>query len=212
MRTLACLAAAAALAPAAYAQSVATMRLTADGQASVTVAPNTPVHLDGIVSWTLGPQTGGTGSQNTFAGIKGGILITDDAGSPANLTSHFTIGGLVNLGSFVGGSRPGIDIAVTPSMWGFIIPPSGNSAGLLIAGYDLTLADPGTYHVNWAPDPTWPLVRVYPSVTSFNFAEIPTTFHGATIVVIPAPATVAPVLLALVASARPRREHEGVGR
>ena len=198
MKKALALVAVAGLAGIASAQS-ATMTVTANGGAAVSVAPGTAVNIAATATW------GGTNVQ--FAGLKGAIKVAGDAGAGANFTSAFTAGGLVNLGAFTGGSRTGIDIAVTPAFFtgGFIVPPSGNNTGLNIGSYQLTIATPGVYTVGFAADATAPNIRLFPSTASPAFVEAQTTYVGATITVTPAPASLALVGLGGLVAGRRRR-------
>ncbi|MCA9287010.1 MAG: hypothetical protein KDA05_00410, partial [Phycisphaerales bacterium] len=105
MKKALALIAVAGLAGVAAAQPVATVNTTVNGGASVSVAPGATISVASVVSWTGGVQ---------FAGIQGGVAVQGNAGAGSNFTSEFTAGTLVNLGAFNGGSREGMDIAVTP--------------------------------------------------------------------------------------------------
>jgi len=185
---------------------VATMAVTANGAAAALVTPGQVVTIAANVTWPGGPQTGGN---IQFAGIKGGIAVQGNAGAGNNFTSAFSSGGLVNLGSFNGGSRTGIDIAVTPAFFtgGFIVPPSGNSAGLNIGTYNLdtTGMAAGVYTIGWAADSAAPNIRLFPSTSSPAFVEAQSVYVGAVLTVVPAPASLALVGLGGLVAGRRRR-------
>ena len=197
MKKALALVAIAGLAGMASAQS-ATVNTTANGGASATVAPGATISIASVITWTGAPQ---------FAGIQGGITVQGDAGSGSNFTSAFNPGALVNLGAFSGGSRTGMDIAVTPAFFtgGVIVAPSGNNTGLNVAAYDLVINDPGVYTVNWVAPGSAPSVRLFPSTSSPAFVEAQTTYNGATITVTPAPASLALVGLGGLVAGRRRR-------
>lgn len=178
----------------------ATMRVTANGGAAAVVAPGANVVIDATVSFTPGMQ---------FAGTKGNLNVQGNVGSGSGFTSDFAAGALVNLGAFTGGSRTGMDIAVTPAFFtgGFMVPPSGNSAGIKLANYTLSTAGvaAGTYTVAWNADATAPSVRLFASTASPNFSEATTTYVGATITITPAPASLALVGLGGLVAGRRRR-------
>ncbi|MEZ6232668.1 MAG: hypothetical protein R3B68_00620 [Phycisphaerales bacterium] len=198
MKKALALVAIAGLAGVAAAQPAATVVTSVNGGASATVAPGATISVASVVSWTGGVQ---------FAGIQGGPTVQGNAGAGSNFTSAFTAGTLVNLGSFNGGSRTGMDIAVTPAVFtgGFIVPPSGNSSGINLAAYDLVINDPGTYTINWVAPGSAPNVRIFVTTSTPAFTEANTTYRGATITVTPAPASLALVGLGGLVAGRRRR-------
>lgn len=183
------IAAALALLPAAMAQT-ATLTASANGQPAVTVQPGEPVSIHVQITFAAGPL---------LAGAKGDLRITADAGTPSNFQFHLT-GPLVNTGTFVGGSRPGIDIAATPPGFG---QPSNWASLLDVLTYDVQFANPGVYLVAWAAPASAPNIRLFPTGTTASFVEAQTSYVGATITVLPTPPTLA--LLALTPLAARRR-------
>jgi hypothetical protein len=199
MKKALALVAVAGIAGVASAQS-ATMTVTANGSNAVNVNPGDSVTINAELSWTGAVQ---------FAGVKGAIRVDGNAGAGSNFTSDFPAGLQVLYGAFNGGSREGLDFAVTPALFtgGQIIPPSGNSAGVTIGNYtlDTTGMAAGTYNVGWAGDTAAPNVRLYLTTTSPGFVEAQSTFVGATITVVPAPASLALVGLGGLVAGRRRR-------
>jgi uncharacterized protein (TIGR03382 family) len=199
MKKALALAVVAGLATMASAQS-ATITTTANGGAAAVVAPGSTVQINAVVSWTGAVQ---------LAGLKGAVTVAGNAGAGGNFTSEFTAGSLVNLGAFTGGSRTGLDIGVTPAFFtgGFIVPPTGNSAGISFAKYDLNLTGvaAGTYAVGFTPDATAPNVRLYVTTATPGFVEAQTSLVGATITITPAPASLALVGLGGLVAGRRRR-------
>ena len=166
--------------------------------------PGQVVRVDTVVSWSP------SGSQ--MAGLKGDMFSTPviggAVGTVSNRRSDYTPGSLVNLGSVVGDDILGIDIAVTPAFFtgGIFVPPSWNSNGLLIIGYDWTVPnDVGLYEFKFQPDPLAPNFRLYPSTVSPAFIEVPTTYLSATLTVVPAPASLAVICAAPLILNRRRR-------
>ena len=192
----------------AMAQPSAIVRTTLSDPATnlpVGVAqPGQTVRMRTVVSWQP------SGSQ--MAGIKGDMLAwpvgVGGQGVVTNRVSDYTAGGLVHLGTLAGDDLMDIDIAVTPAFFtgGFIVPPSWNSTGLLVIGYDWTApAEVGTYEFRFAADPIAPNFRVYPSPSSPMFAEVPTIYVGTSLVVVPGPGGAALVAVAALGAGRRRR-------
>lgn len=140
------------------------------------------------------------------AGIQGGTVIDGNAGVGSNFATTIPNLPTVNLGSFVGGSRTGADIAFTPLGFGHITPPSGSNP-MPVWTYDVTLNEPGVYDIVWVPTVASPNVRLYASVAAFSWVEAQTTYVGARITVVPGSGTL-PVVCAIgVLSRRGRRER-----
>ncbi|MCA9287008.1 MAG: hypothetical protein KDA05_00400 [Phycisphaerales bacterium] len=198
MKNVLALVAVAGLAGVASAQT-ATMTVTANGSGAISVAPGASVAIAATCVW---------GGAVQFAGVAGSINVSGNAGAGSGFTSDFAAGALVNLGAFNGGSRQGMDIAVTPAFFtgGFIAPPSGNTT-LNIGSYslDTTGLAPGVYNVDFAASALAPNVRLFPSLQSPAFVEAQTTYRGATIEIIPAPASLALVGLGGLVAGRRRR-------
>ncbi|MEZ6232669.1 MAG: MYXO-CTERM sorting domain-containing protein [Phycisphaerales bacterium] len=198
MKNVLALVAVAGLAGVASAQS-ATVAVTANGGANASVAPGAIVSIATTATW---------GGAVQFAGLAGSINVSGNAGAGANFTSDFSAGTLVNLGAFNGGSRQGIDIAVTPAVFtgGFIVPPSGNTT-LNIGSYDLdtTGLAPGIYNVDFNASALAPNVRLFLTTSTPSFVEAQTEYRGATIEIIPAPASLALVGLGGLVAGRRRR-------
>jgi hypothetical protein len=199
MKKVLALVAVAGIAGVASAQT-ATMTVTADGTNAVTVNPGESVNINAELSWTGAVQ---------FAGVKGAIRVEGNGGAGSNFTSDFPAGLQVLYGAFNGGSREGMDFAITPALFtgGTIIPPSGNSSGVTIGNYtlDTTGMAAGTYNVGWEAEPTAPSVRLYLTTTSPGFVEAQSTYIGATITIVPAPASLALVGLGGLVAGRRRR-------
>lgn len=177
----------------AHAQATATVTTTVAGGPAITVEPGTPVRIAVRIAH----------DQFSVAGVYGGTIVTDNAGIASNFSTTIPSLPTVNFGSFVGGSRVGASIEFVP-LWTGPTPPSGTNP-MPVWDYDLTLANPGTYQVNWVSPSATPYVRLYSSVGAFNFTEAQTTYIGATITVLPAPTSLAP--LALTATIAPRRRR-----
>jgi len=190
----------AACPPVALAQPTifATVTTTADGSPAVAVQPGTPVRLRVILS-----HTGAT-----LAGIAGGTAVAGNAGAGSNFSTTIPSLPTVILGSFVGGSRLGADIANPPPSFGPPSPPFGTNP-MPVWQYDLTLNEPGVYEVNWVPAAFAPNVRIYRTISSFTYTEAQTTYVGATITVLPPPASL--TLLALFPLTARRRRPAATG-
>lgn len=65
-------------------------------------------------------------------------------------------------------------------------------------------SEPGVYNFDWTPAPQFPVVQGYQTTVSVALTPYPTTYLGATLTVIPAPAA-APLLLAAALAPRRRR-------
>ncbi len=194
MKKALALVAIAGLASVAAAQT-ATVRTTANGGAAAVVAPGSTVTIAVTIAH----------NQFAVAGLQGGAIITGNAGTGGNFAT--TIPGLptVNMGSFTGGSRTGVDFAFTPP--GFIgaaTPPSGTNP-MPVMTYDITGLAAGVYTINWVAPGSAPNVRLYASIGSFGFLEAQSTYTGATITVTPAPASLALVGLGGLVAGRRRR-------
>ena len=198
MKNVLALVAVAGLAGVASAQS-ATMTVTANGGANASVLPGASVDIAASLTW---------GGAVQFAGVAGSIVVDGNAGAGSGFTSDFNAGALVNLGAFNGGSREGMDIAVTPAFFtgGVIVAPSGNTT-LNIGSYslDTTGLAPGIYNVGFQATALAPNVRLFPSTSSPGFVEAQTTYVGASIEIVPAPASLALVGLGGLVVGRRRR-------
>lgn len=185
--------------PAAHAQTaLATVTTTANGSASITVQPGTPVQLSVSISH----------NQFKVAGFMGGTVVDGHAGTPSNFSTTIPSLPTAFFGSFVGGSRIGADIATPPPGFGTPDPPFGQHP-MPVWKYDLTIDQPGTYAVNWVAPAIAPNVRLFPTIGSFNFVEARTTYVGATITVVPSPASLALLALYPVTTHRRRRRANG---
>lgn len=143
--------------------------------------------------------------QFSVAGIQGGTVVEGNAGVGSNFTTTIPSLPTVVLGSFVGGSRVGADIAFTPAAgFGHVTPPSGTNP-MPVWRYDLTLAEPGVYDITWVPTLVSPNVRLYSSIGAFSFTEAQTTYVGARITVVPGAPTVWVLAVSGVLVARRRR-------
>lgn len=171
----------------------ATVSVLADDHHNLTVQPGQPVAIDVIVTFDA----------LQLANIQGDLRVTGDAGTPSNFRFNLGAGPLIHTGSFVGGSRTGIDIASGPPLF-FGVTVGWNNPSYPLS-YTLTFDQPGTYDIAWQAPPTAPNVRVYASFATASFVEAQTTYLGATITVLPAPASLAAVALAAFASSTRRR-------
>ena len=195
MKKVLALVAVAGLASIATAQT-AIVRTTANGAASATI----PLGGTATIAVTIAHN------QFSVAGIQGGSIISGNAGTAGNFATSIPAGALVVLGSFSGGSRTGVDIAFTPPGFtgGFAVPPSGTNP-MPVFTYDITGLAVGVYTINWVSPSTAPNVRLYATAGSTNFLETQSTYTGATITVIPAPASLALVGLGGLVAGRRRR-------
>ena len=174
-----------------------------------TAVPGQIVRMRTIVSWT--PQ----GTQ--FAGIAGSFYCNPDNpdGDPGVASARFSdyaSGGLVTLGVLENTDDIiGINIAQTPAFFtgGFLVPPSANWMGITIAGYNWEApSTPGLYNFAFQFSPIAPNVRIYPSTSSPQFVEAPTTVVGATLLVIPSPSAALAFVLAPMLIAHRRRSPQ----
>jgi len=186
----------------AHAQTV-TVRTLANGGHAATISPGEVVSIRVLIDHPFA----------AVAGIQGGSIITGNAGVGQNFATTIPSLPTVNLGSFAGGSRVGADIANTPP--GFLggLPPTPfTEQPMPVWTYDIAGLTPGVYEINWVSPATAPNVRGYISISSFSFVEAQTTFTGATITVLPTPATAAVLVIPAAAMARRRRETMLEGR
>lgn len=163
----------------ATAQPMASITVTANGGGSATVQPGEPVTISAQL-W-----------QGAFsiAGMAGGTVVTNNAGRASNFSTMLPGLPTINFGSFQGGSRVDADIAFTPpGFLGGTTPPMGQTT-FAIWSYTLTLDEPGRYDVNWIAPASAPDIRLYMGIASFSFTPVPSLYIGATITVLPAPAT-----------------------
>lgn len=183
----------------AHAQTaLATVTTTANGSASITVQPGTPVQLSVSISH----------NQFKVAGFMGGTVVDGRAGTPSNFSTTIPALPTAIFGNFFGGSRIGADIATPPPGFGTPDPPFGQHP-MPVWKYDLAIDQPGTYAVNWVAPAIAPNVRLFPTIASFNFVEAQTTYVGATITVLPTPASFALLALVPFTTRRGRRAASG---
>jgi len=181
--------------PAATAHPLATVTTTVDGAASMTVQPGQPVAIAVRISHNA----------FHFAGIAGGTKVTDNAGLASNFSTTIPALPTVNFGAFVGGSRVGAEIvAMPPGFIGAVTPPFMFNP-MPVWTYSLRLDDPGVYTINWVPTAQMPNVRLYQAISSFTSVEAQTTYTGATITVLPAPASLTLLALSPITTRRRRR-------
>ncbi len=195
MKNALALVAIAGLASLATAQT-ANVVVTANGGANAVIAPGGVVNVAVTIAH----------NQFSVAGIQGGSIVAGNAGAGGSFATSIPAGALVVLGSFSGGSRTGVDIAFTPPGFtgGFAVPPSGTNP-MPVFTYDITGLAVGTYSLNWVSPASAPNVRLYATAGSTNFLEAQSTYTGATITVIPAPASLALVGLGGLVAGRRRR-------
>lgn len=167
------------------------------------ILPGETIHVTVFMSWTP------PGTQ--LAGLAGGIR-TESAGVGSqgmisNRVSVFQSGIFANLGTIVGDDIVGIDLASVPAFFLAWLPhPWGWSGGFNAFEHDWTApATPGVYHISFVPSPLHPDVQIYPSVSSVNPVEVPTTYIGTSITVIPAPGGLALLCVPAITCRRQRR-------
>lgn len=172
----------------ALAQPTATLTVTVDGQQSVVVEPGEAVTVSLNISWENAVQLGG---------LIGDLGVSADRGQGSSFLSLVGAGPLINTGSFVGGSRRGVQIYSMPPLFGIPDPIFTNSP-LVPFTYDVTFtpADAGIQQVVWEPDPAWPNLPFRLTPSSAAVTMVPTTYIPATITVTPAPASLALLALA----------------
>lgn len=120
-----------------------------------------------------------------FAGVEGSIIVSRDAGTPnGSVTGFFQQGGLVNFGTYRGGSRVNIRIHQTPAFFSGGIPPYIPNNGGVLAGYSLSFQQAGKYEIAWIENPTVPAVRLFPSPSSPFYVLASTTYLTAEILVV----------------------------
>lgn len=171
------------------------VRVTADGGSSAVVAPGTPVQIEVQPGYLIGLQV---------ATVTGSVRVEGDAGVGSNFAFNLGAGPLIHTGSFVGGSRVGIDVGSGPPPF-FGINPLWSNQPIRMMRYDLTISDPGTYQVTWEPPPTGPVMSVWlPGGVLASYTPQEVQIDGATITVTPAPGAAA-VFLGVLALGPERR-------
>ena len=195
MKKALALAVVAGLAGVASAQT-ATVTTTANGGAAASINPGESVTIAVNVGWSGGVQ---------LAGLQGGTKVAGDAGSGSNFAFNLGSGPLINTGAFTGGSRLGMDVASGPPAFFGVNPLWSAPNPLNMMSYTLTISDPGVYQVIWQSPATAPSARLYENAGSISFLEAQTTYIGATITVVPAPASLALVGLGGLVAGRRRR-------
>ncbi len=181
----------------ASAQPAATVTTTVHGAASATISPGGSVHVEVKIAH----------NGAMVAGIFGGSVITDNAGTPSGFfTTIPTIAAipLASLGYFVGGSRVGADINNPPPGFPTLLYPFYTNP-MPVWEYDLALSDPGVYSIIWVSPAATPNIRLYPSLVSVSVVEAQTTYVGATITVTPTPSATAIIAICGVVARRGRR-------
>jgi len=119
-----------------------------------------------------------------FANIQGGTVVDGNAGVGSNFATTIPNLPTVVLGSFVGGSRVGADIAFGLDPMGGATPPSQQNP-MPVWTYDITLHEPGVYEIVWVSPATRPNVLLWGAMHAFSLTEAQTTYVGATITVVP---------------------------
>lgn len=195
------------LAGTASAQQAAVVTITVNGDAHHDYMTfNDPMVIRATLTWAP------AGTQ--FSNIRGSIVVNSGTGTPGyglplgDFSSDFPAGPLVNYGSLNGSTRQGMEFTALPSFFtgGVPTPPSGNHTGIILAEYTVFTNGP-TFHgsIEWIPEVGRPNVSIYPSSTSPQFVEVPTTYVRATFTATPAPATLAALVLMGVAGPLRRR-------
>lgn len=203
---IALLVAAASVAPAlAQTAAVAVSHDDPDG----VVAPGETVR---ITAWHT------RSSESTLAGIGGDLLALGDLGVATNpmsalrpLASGSTY--QFSLGAPSGGSVRGISFEFLshPNFVPSVLLPYQSWGGVELYSFDWTapsVSTPTTVNFDWVPSTTYPNVyAIIPPYSGFHWAFLPTTYTGASVLVLPAPATLA--LLLTPALVPPKRRHAG---
>jgi hypothetical protein len=187
------------LAASAHAHT-ATVQVSHDRSSGV-VLPGETIRVNALITW----------DPSQWAGLKGGVNVTGNAGSATNIGSEIAPGLLAHLGSPAGGSVTGFDVASVPHMFvGWVLPiPFHNYWGVDFLWFDWTapsVAQPTPIAFDFVADPMAPNVRLYPMPsTSPAFVEADTTYVGTSILVLPAPTGLGAFLAAACLAVRRRR-------
>ena len=169
------------------------------------VTPGQVVRISSVLNWS-DPTV-------QFAGLKGDLMPTPRVGTSSNRASPFPPGGLVNLGQLIGGGVDNIDIATTPAFFTGGIPtqPTANWFGMDVVSFDWTAPTDylGLVTFDLELDPTAPVIRFFPSVSSPIWVPTNQTLVPATLTVVPAPpiwlsAIMSPLAMATPSRRRPR--------
>lgn len=182
----------------ALAQPTATVTITANGQSAVTVEPGEPVAINMRITYAGGV---------TLALIQGDARLAPSAGAGSAFEFHLGTGPLIaSTGAFVGGSRLGIDAMQGPMVFFEWPDPRWTFQPVNVLSYQVTFApeEAGTYSIAWQGSASNPNIRVYTSAISAIQTPAQTTSIPATITVTPAPASLALLALAPLATRRRR--------
>lgn len=163
-------------------------------------------------------------SESILAGIGGDLVASNNLGAASNITSALRLqvhGGTypASHGTPTGGSVVGVSYEFTSHP--FFVPsvqtPYMIWTGVEALSFDWTapsVPQATTVEFNWLPSPAYPDVyAILPSYfTQLNWASLPTTYTGTSLLVVPAPATGMAVVLAWPAlrwGRRTRRSRRG---
>ena len=176
------------------------------------ILPGETARVSMVVSWSAPtwPPPVPFPLYYTFAGLAGDLRATGDMGVASNPTSVFyyapSPSPLTQLGTPVGGSIVGYDIAMLPpALVGTPHPSQGNWGGVNALEFDWTapsVSQPTWIDFAFTPRTLAPNIRLYVTVGP-EFVEADTTFTSARILVLPAPGV--PVVLVAGLGLRRRR-------
>jgi hypothetical protein len=152
-----------------------------------------------------------------LAGIGGSLVTTGDLGEASNLFTQLIpnppeIGYVNSIGTPIGGSVHGVshEFLSHPLFVMWIHPAYITSTGVEVLSFDWTapaVAAPTAIDFNWTPSTQLPAVRaILPPYGQIIIEFIPTTYTGASLVVLPAPSTLV-MLAALCAAGNARRRR-----
>lgn len=151
-----------------------------------------------------------------LAGIGGSLLASGNLGIATNLFTQLIPsppdpGYSNSLGSPVGGSVTGIlhEFHAHPIFTFWIHPGYLALTGVEVLSFDWTaplVGQPTTVNFDWEPSAQYPNVRaIVPPYGGFHWAFLPTTYTGASLTVLPTPASMGIAACAALLTASRRR-------
>ncbi|MCA9288301.1 MAG: hypothetical protein KDA05_06945 [Phycisphaerales bacterium] len=186
------------MASAAWSQTV-TITASHDDPDGI-VAPGQTVHITHTLSMTA----------YMVSDWRGDAAVTPNLGAASNISSYFVPSPWASFTGPSGGSVVGFAASHPVPLFVPVVIPPWNAPQSILMEYDWTApSEPGVYEFRWTPHPSSPLVSGYLSSTTGVLTPYPTTYLGATLTVIPAPAA-APLLLA--AALVPNRRQSKTSR